>query len=55
MHTPVPALVTVPWVETAGRDRGTYEPTLDPPEPLPVGRIYGDGDAADRLAALGYR
>ncbi|AQL42931.1 hypothetical protein BV210_09475 [Halorientalis sp. IM1011] len=55
MHTPVPALVTVPWVETDGRDRGTYEPTLSPPEPLPVGRVYGDGDATDRLAALGYR
>ncbi|RXK50572.1 hypothetical protein [Halorientalis pallida] len=55
MHTPVPALVTVPWVETEGRDDGAYDPTLSPPEPLPVGRIYGTGDAADRLAALGYR
>ena len=55
MHTPVPSLVTVPWVETEGRDRGTHEPTCSPPEPLPVGRVYGDGDATDRLDALGYR
>ncbi|SDE91581.1 alkaline phosphatase family protein [Halorientalis regularis] len=55
MHAPVPALVTVPWVETEGRDRGTFDPTLSPPEPLPVGRVYGTGDATDRLAALGYR
>jgi len=55
MHTPVPALLTVPWAETDGRGPGDHEPTLTPPEPLPVGGVYGaDGDR-ERLAALGYR
>ncbi|WP_299262457.1 hypothetical protein [Halorientalis sp.] len=55
MHTPVPALLAVPWVETEGRDHGTHDPACTPPEPLPVGRVYGDGDETDRLDALGYR
>jgi hypothetical protein len=53
MHTPVPALLRVPWAETTARDRRTREPALEPPEPLPVSRVDG-GDARDRLAALGY-
>jgi hypothetical protein len=53
MHTPVPALLRVPWAETTARDRQTREPALEPPEPLPVSRVDG-GDARDRLAALGY-
>jgi len=55
MHTPVPALLTVPWVETTGGGRGEYDPTLDPPEPLPVSRVYGADADTERLAALGYR
>ena len=54
MHTPVPALLAVPWAETGGRGRESYVPTLEPPEPLPVGRIYGAEADSDRLAALGY-
>ena len=54
MHTPVSALLAVPWAEARGEDRGTHTPTLDPPEPLPVGRVYGAGGDAERLAALGY-
>ena len=54
MHTPVPALLAVPWAETTGKDRGTHTPTLDPPEPLPVGRVYGAETDEERLAALGY-
>jgi hypothetical protein len=53
MHTPVPALLRVPWVETEGKGRRTREPALDPPEPLPVSRVYGGSDR-ERLAALGY-
>ncbi|ERH01938.1 MAG: hypothetical protein J07HN6_01499 [Halonotius sp. J07HN6] len=55
METPVPALLRVPWAETTATDRTTREPTLDPPEPLPVERVYGDDAAADQLDALGYR
>ncbi|MBZ6496138.1 hydrolase [Haloterrigena longa] len=54
MQTPVPALLTVPWAETTGTDRGTREPTRSPPEPLPVSRIYGAETDRDRLDALGY-
>jgi len=54
METPVPALLAVPWAETRGTDRGTRTPTLDPPEPLPVSRIYGADSDRERLAALGY-
>ena len=54
MHTPVPALLAVPWAETTGVDSGRFEPGLTPPERLPVSRVYGaDGDR-DRLDALGY-
>jgi hypothetical protein len=53
MQTPVPALLRVPWSETEGEDRRTREPDLEPPEPLPVSRVYGGSDR-DRLAALGY-
>jgi len=54
MHTPVPALLSVPWCETTARDRGTRDPALAPPEPLPVSRVYdADGDRG-RLEALGY-
>jgi len=55
MHTPVPALLRVPWAETTGAGRETQTPSLTPPEPLPVGRVYGADTDRDRLAALGYR
>jgi hypothetical protein len=54
MHTPVPALLTVPWVEATAEDSGGYTPTLEPPESLPVGRVHGDDTDRDRLEALGY-
>ncbi|WP_349254514.1 hypothetical protein [Natronomonas sp.] len=54
MHTPVPALLSVPWAETTGTDRGTLAPTRSPPEPLPVERVYGAETDRERLAALGY-
>jgi len=54
MHTPVPALLAVPWGEATGVDRGTLDPDLDPPESLPVGRVHGEAGARDRLEALGY-
>jgi hypothetical protein len=54
METPVPTLLAVPWAETSGGDRGTREPTLTPPEPLPVSRVYGATTESDRLEALGY-
>jgi hypothetical protein len=54
MHTPVPALLAVPWAETTGRDRHTRDPTLSPPEPLPVSRVYDAEGDTERLAALGY-
>jgi hypothetical protein len=54
MHTPVPALLAVPWAETTGVDRQTYSPTLDPPEPLPVGRVHDAETDRERLEALGY-
>lgn len=53
MHTPVPALLRVPWVETTGRGSRTRDPDQEPPEPLPVSRVYGASDR-DRLGALGY-
>jgi hypothetical protein len=54
METPVPALLAVPWAETTGTDRGTRKPTLSPPEPLPVDRVYGAETERERLDALGY-
>jgi hypothetical protein len=54
MHTPVPVLLSVPWAVTSGGGRDTYTPTLEPPEPLPVSRVYGDDTDTDRLEALGY-
>jgi len=54
MQTPVPALLAVPWAETTGADRGGRTPSLDPPEPLPVSRVYGADSDRDRLDALGY-
>jgi hypothetical protein len=54
MCTPVPALLAVPWAETDGDGRRDYTPTIGPPEPLPVGRVYGAETDRDRLAALGY-
>jgi hypothetical protein len=54
MHTPVPALLTVPWAETTATDHETRQPTLEPPEPLPVSRVYGAEADSDRLDALGY-
>jgi hypothetical protein len=54
METPVPALLAVPWTTVRGTDHETRTPALDPPEPLPVSRVYGaDGDE-ERLDALGY-
>jgi len=54
METPVPALLAVPWAETTGEGRKSETPTLEPPEPLPVSRVYGNGTDRDRLRALGY-
>jgi len=54
MHTPVPALLAVPWAEATGVDRGGRDPDLTPPEALPVSRVYGAGGDHDRLEALGY-
>jgi hypothetical protein len=54
MHTPVPALLAVPWAETDGDGRRAYTPTIEPPEPLPVDRVYDAETDRDRLAALGY-
>jgi len=54
MHTPVPALLSVPWAEVDAEDRRTHTPALEPPEPLPVSRVHGDGTDRDRLRALGY-
>ncbi len=54
MHTPVPALLEVPWTVTTGGGRRSHDPTLEPPEPLPVGRVYGAEADEERLAALGY-
>jgi hypothetical protein len=54
IHTPVPTLLAVPWVETIGHDRRTREPDLTPPEPLPVSRVRGTDGDWERLDALGY-
>jgi hypothetical protein len=54
MHTPVPALLAVPWAEATGVDRRTRDPELEPPESLPVSRVYGETDERERLEALGY-
>jgi hypothetical protein len=54
MCTPVPALLSVPWAETTGEDSRSHTPTIEPPEPLPVGRVYGADTDGERLAALGY-
>ena len=54
MHTPVPALLAVPWAETAGEDSGRRDPDLTPPERLPVSRVYGTDNDRARLDALGY-
>jgi len=54
MQTPVPALLRVPWAETTGVDRASRSPSLEPPEPLPVSRVYGADSDRDRLDALGY-
>jgi hypothetical protein len=54
MHTPVPALLAVPWAEATGVDRGTLAPELEPPEPLPVSRVHGENSERERLEALGY-
>ena len=54
VHTPIPALLAVPWAETTGHDDRTRNPELTPPESLPVTRVYRvDGDQ-DHLDALGY-
>jgi hypothetical protein len=55
METPVPALLRVPWATATGQGCQTYSPSLVPPEPLPVGRVYGADADSDRLEALGYR
>jgi len=55
MHTPVPALLDVPWAETTGEGRRRYDPSLEPPESLPVSRAYGAEADRNRLEALGYR
>jgi hypothetical protein len=55
METPVPALITVPWATMTASDQQTRTPTLQPPESLPVSRVYGDDTESEQLAALGYR
>ena len=55
METPVPALITVPWAEATATDQQTRTPTVEPPESLPVSRVYGDDTVGARLDALGYR
>jgi hypothetical protein len=55
MHTPVPALLAVPWAVTTGGGGQGHAPTLSPPEQLPVSRVYGAESDRDRLDALGYR
>lgn len=55
MNTPLPEVLTVPWAETTGEDRRLYTPKLEPPEPLPVSRVYGAEGDQTRLEALGYR
>jgi len=54
MHAPVPALLAVPQAETIGDGHQSHTPTLDPPEPLTVTRIYGAETDRDRFGALGY-
>ncbi|WP_262175434.1 hypothetical protein [Haloarcula laminariae] len=54
MQTPVPALLAVPWAETTGIDCESRTPSLEPPETLPVSRVYGADSDRDRLDALGY-
>jgi len=49
-----PPLLAVPWAEATGVDRGILDPELDPPEPLPVGRVHGETGERERLEALGY-
>jgi hypothetical protein len=53
-HTPVPALLSVPWAETTGGGAQTHTSSRRPPESLPVTRVYGAASARDRLDALGY-
>jgi len=53
--TPVPTLLRVPWVETTATDRGTRDPSLSPPTPLPVPHVIGETGVTDQLDALGYR
>ncbi len=55
MHTPVPALLRVPWATMSGEGRWMHTPELEPPEPLPVSRIYGEETEQEQLEALGYR
>ncbi len=54
MSTPVSALLDVPWAEAVGEERRTHTPTIEPPEPLPVSRVYGAESDHERLEALGY-
>jgi hypothetical protein len=55
MHAPVPALLEVPWAVTTGGGERSHDPEVDPPEPLPVSRVYGAEGDRERLEALGYR
>jgi hypothetical protein len=54
MHTPVPSLLAVPWVEMTAADGRTVDPELAPPESLPVSRVYDAESDESRLEALGY-
>ncbi|WP_181692170.1 hypothetical protein [Natronomonas sp. LN261] len=54
MHTPLRALLAVPWAETDGEGTERHTPTLEPPEPLPVTHVYGADTDRERLDALGY-
>ena len=54
MNTPVPELLAVPWAETTADGRDRRDPKLEPPEPLPVSRVYGAESDEERLDSLGY-
>ena len=49
-YNPIPALRTVPWVETTATDSGSYEPTTERQN-----RRVTDDEVTSRLADLGYR
>jgi len=48
---PIPQLRKVPWVETSGRGRNEYTPTLEPAS----GTDTVEGEVEEQLELLGYR